>query len=311
MKFLTGFIIFCHFFSLQSVTAQSYTQLTSKADSFYRSKDYINSLKLYDQALMSYEGVALDLYNAACSAALANKFERAIELLSLSIERGWTNFRHLKADTDLDSLHHLGSWTQLLSKIDNIESKYDIQLQQELLTILDDDQKIRNQYVKYIRLYGENNHQTDSIAKIILKKDSINLTKVKAIIDKNGWVDPAMVGEEASTALFLVIQHADILTQEQYLPIVREAVKKKAAKPDHLALLEDRVAIRKGKKQLYGSQIGKDEKTNKNYVYPIEDPFHVDERRERVGLGPIAEYLKNWNILWDPAKHEKETRKTN
>jgi hypothetical protein len=106
-----------------------------------------------------------------------------------------------------------------------------------------------------------------------------------------------------------VIQHADLRTQEIYLPVLKEAVKRNAAKPGHLALLEDRVAMRKGLKQIYGSQIGTDEKTGKYYVYPIENPHQVDERRATVGLGPLSEYLKNWKIVWNPDEHKNETKR--
>jgi hypothetical protein len=47
----------------------------------------------------------------------------------------------------------------------------------------------------------------------------------------------------------------------------------------------------------------------RSYVYPIEDPINVDERRSKVGLEPLVEYLKGWGIDWDPKKHEDENSK--
>ena len=68
--------------------------------------------------------------------------------------------------------------------------------------------------------------------------------------------------------------------------------------PIAIALLEDRVALRKGKKQIYGSQIGIYE-NGTYYVDDLEDPDNVDKRRAEVGLGPLAAYIQHWNLTWN------------
>lgn len=73
---------------------------------------------------------------------------------------------------------------------------------------------------------------------------------------------------------------------------MRTAVKEGKTQADWLALLEDRVALGEGKKQLYGSQLFWDKVAKKSYVAPLEDPDNVDSRRKSVGLEPMAEYLK-------------------
>jgi hypothetical protein len=103
-----------------------------------------------------------------------------------------------------------------------------------------------------------------------------------------------------------VIQHADIATQQKYLPMMREAVKKGNARPSSLALLEDRVLLRTGKNQIYGSQIGTDPKTNLNYVLPLDDPENVDKRRAEVELQPLADYISHWNLTWDVEAYKKQ-----
>lgn len=88
--------------------------------------------------------------------------------------------------------------------------------------------------------------------------------------------------------------------------MMREAVKNGKAQGSNLALLEDRVALGMGKKQIYGSQIGRDETTNLYYVSPLEDPDNVDKRRAEVGLGPLADYVSKWNIKWDVEQYKKD-----
>ena len=57
-----------------------------------------------------------------------------------------------------------------------------------------------------------------------------------------------------------------------------------------VAYLTDRVLLAEGKKQVYGTQFTL---TNgKCQPRPLEDEAHVDQRRQEVGLPPLAAYLK-------------------
>jgi len=87
--------------------------------------------------------------------------------------------------------------------------------------------------------------------------------------------------------------------------MMREAVKNGNANSNNLALLEDRVAIIKGGKQIYGSQIGRDQETGEYYILPLWDPENVDQRREEVGLGPLQEYVSKWGINWSVEDYKK------
>ena len=73
--------------------------------------------------------------------------------------------------------------------------------------------------------------------------------------------------------------------------------------PEDLAIYEDRVALRQGRKQVYGSQVYCDDDGCK--VGRLVDPLHVDDRRKAVGLGPLADYVRRWNIIWDATSFAK------
>lgn len=184
-------------------------------------------------------------------------------------------------------------------------------LQAELVDIHTSDQQIREQYLAAMKEFGMKSKQLDSLGKLMGYYDSVNLLKVKKILDTYGWLGPDKVGAQANQALFLVIQHADLVTQQQYLPMMREAVKNKNAKASALALLEDRVALDEGRKQIYGSQVGQDEITGKFYVLPLEDPDNVDKRRASVGLGLLADYVKQWDITWNVEEYKKNMLRKN
>ena len=148
--------------------------------------------------------------------------------------------------------------------------------------------------------------QVDSAIKAAHIADSLNIIKVTQIIDKYGWLGPQDVGMNGSQALFLVIQHANLATQQKYLPMIRTAVKDGKTLSSNLALLEDRVNMREGKNQVYGSQVFRNKSTGKMCFYPIADPDHVDERRKTMGLQPIADYAKLFNLIWDVEAYKKD-----
>lgn len=185
-----------------------------------------------------------------------------------------------------------------------------INLNKTLVAALDsiytEDQNYRLQIDEIEKKYGWGSTEIKAHWKIIDEKDSVNLIKVKSILDKYGWLGADVVGKQGNLTLFLVIQHADQATQEKYLPVMREAVKNGKAQGSHLALLEDRVAIGQGKKQIYGSQIGTDMETKQYYVLPLSDPDNVDKRRTGVGLQPLAEYVQRWQIKWDIEQYKKD-----
>jgi hypothetical protein len=176
-------------------------------------------------------------------------------------------------------------------------------------SIYTEDQQYRQQIDDIEKKFGWDSKEMKAHWKIINEKDSINLIKIKAILDTRGWLGADIIGEQGNSTLFLVIQHSDIATQEKYLPMMRAAVKNGKAQGSSLALLEDRVALRQGKKQIYGSQIGKDPQTQLYYVSPLDDPDNVDKRRTEVGLQPLAEYVSHWQIKWDIEQYKKDLPK--
>jgi len=293
----------------QPLAGQTYQALIDQAFGHYEKQAYKQAVEAYRAAFKLEQNNPGDLYNAGCAAALAGDSKQAFTWLNMAVSRGWVNMEHLQSDTDLTSLHNTKDWNELVALIrketDRIEANYNKPLQQELKQIFKEDQTIRFTYIDAQKKYGFKSRQVDSLAKLVMHIDSVNLKKIKSILDQHGWVGPKLVGGQASQALFLVIQHSDLASQQKYLPMMREAVKRGDAEGSALALLEDRVALGEGRKQTYGSQIGRDEKTGKYYVLPLEDPDHVDERREKVGLGKLADYVKRWNIIWDVEEHKR------
>ena len=160
------------------------------------------------------------------------------------------------------------------------------------------DQALRQQSKDIENKYGKNSEEFSAHWHKINKQDAENLKLVKDILDEHGWLSAHQVGENGNAALFLILQHANLPTQIEYLPMLRDAVKSKKANPQDLALMEDRVAVRQGKKQIYGSQIHTNPETGEYIVAPLLNPAKVNERRKTIGLAPIEHYVMRWNINW-------------
>ena len=154
-------------------------------------------------------------------------------------------------------------------------------IKKELAAIYDRDQKTRAR--------GDSSQFADYI-------DSCNQVQVERLISKYGWLGKSFVGINGNRTVFLVIQHADLAKQEKYLPLMQKSVEDGESFASDLALLQDRILMRQGKKQIYGSQIVFDKKTGAQVFYPIEDEKNVNERRKKVGLQPMEEYAKYFGI---------------
>ncbi len=309
-------LLFCSL--VYGQTPNKYGEFVKEAYSLYQAKDFKQSAEMYKKAFDELDGKAYpnDRYNAACSYALSGDQENSFYHLFYLAENPkilYKNLDHISADEDLASLHANQEWTKLIGTVKANKEEYEKDLDKPLVatleTIYEEDQKYRQEINTIEEKYGWESDEMKAHWKIISEKDSINLIKVKEILDERGWLGPKIIGNQGNATLFLVIQHSDQATQEKYLPMMREAVKLGNARASSLALLEDRVALGKGERQIYGSQVGRDEDTGEHYVSPLIEPEKVNERRAKVGLGTIENYISHWDMTWDLEKHKERTKK--
>ena len=181
------------------------------------------------------------------------------------------------------------------------------QISAELDSIWKTDQGIRMELIQLQQQGKTNTSEFKELIGEMKTQDSINQKKVIEIL-QNGW--PENLNLQQNQTIFLVIQHADVDTQKKYLPIIESAVKNGKTLASNLALLKDRIALREGGKQIYGSQVWYDAKTGKNYVRPIENPEKVDSLRAEVGLPDMKTYLQQaFQMNWSLEKYYKDLPK--
>ena len=180
-------------------------------------------------------------------------------------------------------------------------------LKEQLETIYDVDQVPRE---KMSKMYEESKTFDPALMKEMVISDSINLVKVLAILENYGWLPMSKIGEKASDALFLVIQHSDAETMEKYLPELKKQATKNEAKKSDAAMMEDRVLTNNHKKQLYGTQAlsrQKKDGSQEFFIWPIEHPESVNERRAEAGFElTVEENAKRLNAIYNPKEEMPE-----
>lgn len=166
-----------------------------------------------------------------------------------------------------------------------------------LAEVWNDDQQPRHQLVELTKAVTVEG-RTELIDSLILVNDIVERNDAKNIkvvdkILKNGL--PQGLTEESYKTIWIVIDHASLEKQEQYLPLVKQMATEGYIGLDEYAILYDRVSMGQNRLQRYGSQLVQFGAVDaqKLYVWPIEDGAKVDSLRNTVGMSPFSDYLKD------------------
>ena len=183
-----------------------------------------------------------------------------------------------------------------LETLPNATPDLNFELKRELDEIYALDQGVREIY------FAKTKEEKDAIAtklnlpvqenasdymKVWLNVDSLNAIKVEKIIKEYGYPGKALVGNETNEVAWFVIQHASADKIAEYLPMMRKATEKGDIPKNLMALMEDRHLMYQGKEQIYGTQGNSVKGTS--FIWPIEDPENVNQRRKEIGLDESIE----------------------
>jgi hypothetical protein len=122
---------------------------------------------------------------------------------------------------------------------------------------------------------------------VVAPVDRDNTARLREVIGRHGWPGRQLAGDDGAHAAWLLAQHAPPELQEEWLPLLEDAVTRGDASPADLAYLKDRVLAHRGEPQLYGTQyLVRDGVLE---LWTVRDPAGLDERRAALGLTPEAE----------------------
>ena len=155
--------------------------------------------------------------------------------------------------------------------------------------------------------YGADSKEFEKYQGIYKANHEINEQKVIEIL-ADGWPEKEVIGERGNRTICNVLQHGDYDIREEYLPLMQAAVKNEQLNPQLLVRAEDRLATDRGEPQIYGGQMKYYPETKSFNVWPVYDPVNIDKRRAAIGLGPIADHLKDrFDFQWNLEEQIKRT----
>lgn len=249
-----------------------------QADEAYKARDYKRADSLY-KPLMVYYNNKKDLVKAARCAAQVGDTTACLNLLERAYKRGWSNSAMLLSDGELTPVEKLPRFlkvVELMKAFEKRQAAISPELHAMLKQMEQDDQKIRG------------NGIDDPDGQYLL--DSLNFIKLEKIIAEHGWLGENLLGGD--NGFWLVIQHQPLHKQMKYQALMEAAALKGEEDVINYAYLEDRILIKTGKLQKYGTQVD----TENKRAFPIDKPEEVDIRRASIGLGSLRDYLKRWGI---------------
>jgi hypothetical protein len=164
-------------------------------------------------------------------------------------------------------------------------------LRDELLAMMVEDQAVRTG----IAPPGDD-RTPDELFAAMADTDARHRLRMEEILDEHGWPGWSLVGEEAATAAWVLIQHADVDLdlQRRGLAMLAAAVAADDASAGDLAYLTDRVRVAEGLPQVYGTQLQVNAEGEIEPRTPIENPSTLDDRRLDAGLATWDEYVEEF-----------------
>ena len=237
---VVSFLFLFSFGANTKIICQNYVfwDLVYSADSAFEKKSYLLAFKKYNICFKMDKRNCHFFENFAYSAVLSGDTKKCISIIKYGIKKYEIDPYHLTKDTTIKSILELKSSSFLKNRIIKLSKYQNDSLRDKLIEIYNSDQKIAIDY-----------KMTNEERK---KKNLQNMLSIVEILDSHNWLNKRVVGIRANMTFFLVLQHSTLDYQIKYLDMMRKAVKEGNAESYHLALLEDRIALKNGKRQIYG-----------------------------------------------------------
>jgi hypothetical protein len=147
--------------------------------------------------------------------------------------------------------------------------------------MVDKDQNIRRILIDSI---GWDSPNAEPYRNRMMEIDSENQEKLSLILDNYGWIEQSKIGLKASEAFFYVIQHSNQSLIIKWFPEFKRLANIGEANKVSCAMMEDRLLMWQGKKQIYGSQANIFREDKQLAIWPIQDPKNVNKRRMKIGF---------------------------
>jgi hypothetical protein len=173
-------------------------------------------------------------------------------------------------------------------------AQVDIGLQNQLVKMAEQNQQIRQSLIKY-----DPENVPIALQSVATEINNLHTQTLKEIINLHGWPSKKQIGGKGIQSAFVLVQHSqDLAFQQDMLPfIIQSYLDKDGIEGQDVAQFTDKVSIKLGKKQVFGTQA---ELVDGKIVFAeIENEETVDPLRAQMGMPPLAEYKKTLENFYD------------
>lgn len=171
----------------------------------------------------------------------------------------------------------------------------------ELISRREADQKGRNKYIKFMKKGKTDTPKFKAFIEGLIQIDQENTDRVREIVAEIGWPTFDKVGERASNAAWIIVQHADRQPdfQAYCLPLVKKGLEAGQVNPSNYAYLFDRVRKSRGERQLYATQPIDHPLTKERSFGGIEDEANVQTNRTKMDVDqPVVDYASSMGFTY-------------
>src|SRR5690554_1563492 len=269
---------------------------------------YISVKEITDRAIKNgYNVIGLSASSQEMTESLTDtyklnfKFYFCDETTLKTIVRSNPGILELDKGTIKQKLHWNDAHKLALPVVENAKPKLDLSLKQRLDSIGNLDQKYRRlmqaRSLEERKQLGESMGLTEAeysgdLSEMQKVLDSVNMIFVEKYFIEKGYPGKSVVGEESSLVAWNVLQHNPDKIPI-YLPLVKKAADAGEIPKTAAAMMEDRYLMLEGKPQVYGTQGMSYDDARGSFIWPIEKPETVNERRKEAGFTEtIEEYAK-------------------
>ena len=256
-----------------------YWRLIFHADSLYEQKHYDDAIHVYTEAFADDRYIfPSKLSSVAYKLRMVDKDEAAYKF----------DMHRIRMEKDYYQMPDSATVPSYEDEFDKRADiyNYDLSLKNHLEEMLERDQAYRTQWILSRQLHHEETQYDIALRLRADSIDSLNQVEIRQILKEHGFPKKTEVGTSACEAAWIIIQHAPLDVQKEYLPMLERAATEGNIQAALVAALHDRIDVREGRPQKYGTQ------RNHNGICPLLNKKMVNQWRKEVGLPPLDEYSK-------------------
>ena len=256
-----------------------YWRLIFHADSLYEQKHYDDAIHVYTEAFADDRYIfPSKLSSVAYKLRMVDKDEAAYKF----------DMHRIRMEKDYYQMPDSATVPSYEDEFDKRADiyNYDLSLKNHLEEMLERDQAYRTQWILSRQLHHEETQYDIALRLRADSIDSLNQVDIRQILKEHGFPKKTEVGTSACEAAWIIIQHAPLDVQKEYLPMLEKAATEGNIQAALVAALHDRIDVREGRPQKYGTQ------RNGNGLCPLLNEKMVNQWRKEVGLPPLDESAK-------------------